>query len=228
MKTSEPELLGMLRDLAHNHAARAFGVADLDSLKTRIPDLLSRLPGDFGRAVVTGVRLQDGVMEDIVDRPTTLYFHNYRQANYLLDRIGLLLADTLQAEGYRAVAVPASQIVARNPMVGHISHKLLGWAAGMGFIGRNTLLIHPDYGARMRYVSVLTDAPLPANEPIEDGCGECRACMDVCPARAIHERPEEFDLDACYAKLTEFTRLSGIGQHICGVCVKACSGRTIP
>ena len=37
----------------------------------------------------------------------------------------------------------------------------VGWAAGLGHIGRCTLLVHPQYGAQMRYVSVLTDMPLP-------------------------------------------------------------------
>jgi epoxyqueuosine reductase QueG len=113
-------------------------------------------------------------------------------------------------------------------MQGHVSHKLLGWAAGIGFVGRSTLLVHPIHGAQMRYVSVLTDAPLRADSPREGSCGSCRACRAVCPANAIHETREQFDLDACYAKLTEFTKLPSIGQHICGVCVRACAGRVPP
>jgi epoxyqueuosine reductase QueG len=216
--------LSDLRQLAETLGAAAFGVADVDGLRQRIPDLLARVPGNYSRAVVLGVRLQRAVLADIVDRPTPLYFHHYRQANYELDRIGFRLADRIQAAGCRALAIPASQIIAQDPMRGHISHKLLGWAAGIGFIGRGTLLVHPRYGAQMRYVSVLTDMPLPADAPHAGSCGACRACVAVCPAGAIHERREDFDLEACYAKLTEFTALPFIGQHICGVCVKACAG----
>jgi epoxyqueuosine reductase QueG len=213
-----------LRKMAAELGAAAFGVADLEALRKQATDLLKNVPGNFTRAVVAGVRLQDAVVEGIEDHPTALYFHNYRQANYELDRMAFKLAAKIQEAGYKALAVPASQIVKSNPMQGHISHKLLGWAAGIGFIGRQTLLVHPEYGARMRYVSVLTDMPLEADKPYTgEGCGSCRACIAVCPAGAIREDRKDFDLDACYRKLTEFTRLPFIGQHICGVCVKACS-----
>jgi len=205
--------------------AKAFGIADLDRLKEKAPDLLKNVSGIFSRAVVLGVRLQKTALDGITDMPTPIYFHNYRQVNYQLDTTAMLIADIIQDVGFRALAIPASQIINREPMSGHISHKLLGWAAGIGFIGRNTLLIHPEHGAQLRYVSVLTDMPLIAGVPYEGTCGSCTACIPVCPAQAIKLRKEDFDLRACYEKLTGFTRLPFIGQHICGVCVKACAGR---
>ncbi len=137
------------------------------------------------------------------------------------------IADALQTEGHDTIAAPASQIVARNPMRGHISHRKLAVQAGIGFIGRSNLLVHPEYGARMRYVSVLTHADIEPDAPYDgDGCGNCRACIDVCPAKAIGEDKSDYDLPACYEKLTSFARLSFIGQHICGVCVIACTAKT--
>lgn len=215
-----------LEKIAKDMGANIFGVADLDLLKRQVPDLLARVPGDYSRAVVAGVRLQKAVLEDIVDHPTPLYFHNYRQVNYQLDSLALSIANRIQEKGFRALAVPASQIIRRDPMTGHVSHKLLGWAAGIGHIGRHTLLVHPVHGAQVRYVSVLTDMPIPPQAPAAGDCGACRACADVCPAKAIGERKEDFNLEACYAKLTEFSRLPFIGQHICGICVRACSGRS--
>jgi epoxyqueuosine reductase QueG len=171
-----------------------------------------------------GIRLQDAVIDGLADRPTPLYFHLYRQANYALDRAAFEAAELLQSAGYASLAVPASQIICRRPMVGHISHKLIGWAAGLGWIGRSTLLVHPQFGARMRYVTVLTDAALPPGRPIQQDCGPCRDCIAACPAHAIGETREQFGLDACFEKLTEFSKLEGIGQHICGICVRACRG----
>jgi len=214
-----------LKALAERHRAAAYGVADLTALAERKPDVLAEVGGGFTRAVVMGLRLQDSVVDGVADRPTLLYFHVYRQANYELDRMAFEAAGLLQAAGFRAAAIPASQVIARNPMRGHLSHKLLGWAAGIGWIGRTSLLVHPLYGARMRYVSVLTDAPLAAGRPSDGSCGNCRRCVAACPAGAVHESFRDFDLDACYAKLCEFSRMPGIGQHICGVCVKACTGR---
>jgi epoxyqueuosine reductase QueG len=226
MSGQQDEWRERLRETAREMGASAFGVADLVALQATIPELLRHVGKDDTRAVVAGIRLQSAVLETIVDHPTPIYFHHYRQVNYQLDRMALMLADRIQDAGYRAMAVPASQIIQREPMAGHVSHKLLGWAAGIGFIGRCTLLVHPAYGAQMRYVSVLTDMPLPADAPYEGDCGTCRACIEVCPAQAVGDRREDFDLEACTRKLTEFTKLPFIGQHICGVCVRACIGRT--
>jgi epoxyqueuosine reductase QueG len=225
MKSSIASVQSDLQTAAREMGAGAFGVADLDELRKKVPDLLKHAGGGCCRAVVAGVRLQKAVLDEIVDKPTPLYFHLYRQANYTLDRIGFALAGRIQEAGYRALAVPASQVIGSEPMSGHISHKLLGWAAGIRHYGRSTLLVHPEYGAQMRYVSVLTDMPLAANKPFEGDCGSCRACMAVCPAKAIGQKREDFNLRACYEKLTEFTRLPFIGQHICGICVRACGGR---
>jgi len=224
MKTDIQELARNLKRTAFDLGAKAFGVADLDKLKKKEPRLLDLVGADFSRAVVFGMRLQDAALAGIIDRPTPIDLHNYRQLNYQLDRAALLIADKIQDAGFRALAVPASQIIKKEPPSGHISHKLLGWASGIGFLGRCTLLVHPRYGARMRYVSVLTDAPLEPDTPYVGGCATCRACIDVCPAGAVKEKREDFDLDACYRKLTEFTKIPYIGQHICGVCVKACKG----
>lgn len=218
------KILSELTSYALGMGARAFGVADLEKLKNEHVELLAGIPGDYSAAVVIGISLQKSVLEGIEKEPTPLYFHNYRQVNYQLDRVALMIADMLQEQGFAALAVPASQIVSRDPMRGHVSHRLLGCAAGLGFIGRSGLLVHPEYGAQMRYVSVLTDAPLQVDEPLSLDCGNCRRCVAKCPAGAISETVDDFDLDACYAKLTEFTRLPFIGQHICGVCVKHCGG----
>jgi len=66
--------------------------------------------------------------------------------------------------------------------------------------------------------------PLAADKPLETDCGKCRACLEPCPAQAIKELREDFDYQECYEKLKEFKRSGIVGQHICGVCVKACPG----
>lgn len=214
-----------LRALGFELGARAFGVADLTLLKETFPGLLDLVPGDYSRAIVVGCRLHDEVLQDIKDSPTPLYLHHYRQVNFQLDRIALELAGKLHEFGRAALTIPASQVLKNRPQTAHISHRLLGQAAGLGHIGRSGLLIHPVFGAHMRYVSVLTDMPLPADKMHEGDCGACRACIPACPAAAIGEKYEDFNLKLCHGKLLEFGKMPFIGQNICGVCVRVCRPR---
>lgn len=201
-----------------------FGVADVRAIQGEFllrPETSRR----FDRALSLGLRLADAVLDDLVDRPTPLYFHHYRQANNILDRAAFALAADIQARGFQALPIAASQIIDWDRQQAHVSHKRIGGLAGLGWIGRNNLLVNPDLGARFRLVTVLTDMPLDAGSPLEFGCGSCRACLAACPAGAIKAEPGEFDHRGCYAKLRDFRRSGLVSQFICGICVKACRGR---
>ena len=107
--------------------------------------------------------------------------------------------------------------------LGSVSHREIARLAGHGWYGRNNLLVNGRYGSRVRYVTILTDTPLSADKPVESACGPCKMCVNACPAGAIKE--DGFIKDACRAKLKEFCKIQGIGQMICGVCIKACQGK---
>jgi len=200
-----------------------FGVADVREARAGFL-LGDTLRGSFPFGIALGRRLLDAVLEDIRDAPTPLYFHHYRQVNAFLDRGALLLASFIQDLGHRALPVAASQIIDWEGQRGHVSHKTVGRLAGLGWIGRNNLLVHPEYGSRFRLVTVLTDMPLPPAVPLDFGCGSCRACIAPCPAGSIAEKPEDFDHRGCYEKLKAFRNAGLVGQFICGVCVKSCRG----
>ena len=216
-----------LDKLAERRGIALTGVADLEFVLKKFPDTPEFPEAEgFTRAVVFGMRLQKAALRGIEDGPTLMYFHHYRQLNYHLDTVALEAAALLQRYGADALAIPASQIIERKPkMIGHMSHKKLAWAAGLGWAGRSSLLVNPEFGSQVRYISVLTDMQFNPGKPIEDNCGKCRRCVKKCPAGAIHNSVEDFDLEACTEKLTEFSKRPFIGQHICGVCVKACSGK---
>jgi len=118
--------------------------------------------------------------------------------------------------------IPASQVVDWKEQRAHLSHRAVAVSAGLGWRGKNNLLVDPDFGSRVRLVTVLTDMPLRDDSPLTDGCGTCKRCVNACPAGALGNTPEEYRLDLCYEQLKIFSKLPGIGHNICGVCVRAC------
>jgi epoxyqueuosine reductase len=213
-----------IETLCRQWGGSLLGVADLRSfMREEIllsPELINRHPF----AISLGYHLSDAILDDIEDRPTPLYFQHYQRVNILLDTLGLVLNDAIQDLGYEAIPIPASQLVDWQTQRGHLSHKHVAQAAGIGWIGRNNLLVHERYGARIRLLTVLTDLPLRVNtSPVRD-CGSCRACLSVCPAGAIKERREDFDHLRCYEQLKLFSKTLRFSHNICGVCVKTCRG----
>ena len=217
-----------LQRIASSLGMGLFGIADLGRVRMRWPDLVEQVPPALSMAVIMGHPLLAAVVETVKGAPNPLYFHHYRQVNFQLDRAALRVATALQEAGRRALPVPASQTLDPEDLTALLSHRHLAVEAGLGWRGRNNLLVTPEHGARLRLVSVLTDAPLEPSPPRDlRGCGSCRACIRACPARAIGESGE-FDLAACHAKLKEFRRIPRVGQLVCGVCVKACRPRPGP
>jgi len=216
-----------LEDFARSQGVAMFGVADIapirDTFHIDPPGSVAHLD----RAISMAVRLSDAVLETLVDKPNLLYKHHYREANELLDGVAFRMAAQIEDWDYRALAVAASQTIDWRKQLAHLSHKKVAVAAGLGWLGRHNLLVTPQYGSRVRLVTVLTSMPLRLDTPLPDDCGSCRACLTVCPAKAIKERQQEFDHQACYEQVKFFAQKENIGYYICGLCQKACGGKTV-
>ena len=67
-------------------------------------------------------------------------------------------------------------------IIGQISHRAVAHQAGLGWIGRNLLLVTPEFGPRIRLITVITYAELDQGPvPLPNRCGTCPACIDSCP-----------------------------------------------
>jgi epoxyqueuosine reductase QueG len=97
----------------------------------------------------------------------------------------------LEEKGYRCVIYPFN-----------LSQKRMAQLAGLGTMGKNSLIINPVYGPWIRFQSILTDAPLvPDQEDSQDPCGECTKCIDACPTGAL--TPYVVEPNKCLIGLTE-------------------------
>ncbi|MCM8796553.1 MAG: hypothetical protein NC923_01525 [Candidatus Omnitrophica bacterium] len=212
-----------LKEFCQAQGIELFGVADISAIKNDFYISLAVLE-KFDKAVSLGLRLSQSILEEIADSPTRMYFHHYRTVNAALDQISLKVANYIQNKGYAAFPVPASIILDWQTQKAHLSHKKIGFLAGLGWIGRNNMLVNKKLGSQFRLASILTDMPLKIDKPSGDNCADCHACIPVCPARAIKDDPAEFDHIRCYEKLKEFQRQKLADQYICGVCTKICKG----
>ena len=221
---SDVENTSRVEALCRQWGCSLFGVANLQTFRKEEILLSSGIMDQHPFVISIGYHLSDSILDDIEDRPTPLYFQHYQRVNILLDTVGLILTNAIQDLGYQAVAIPASQLVDWVSQRGHLSHKHVAQAAGIGWIGRNNLLVNERYGARIRLLTVLTNLSLRSSSPSLENCGSCRACMTVCPVGAIRERREDFDHIRCYEQLKVFSKTLRFSHHICGICVKACQG----
>lgn len=213
-----------IKKLCLDAGADLFGVADITSIKDEF--LLSDLAKKrIKRGISLGVRVSDAVLDEIQEAPNKIYFHHYRTINMFLDQLALRLINFIQNKGFFALAVPASQIVDWQKQNAHLSHKKIGLLAGLGWIGRNNLLVNENLGSQFRLVTVLTDMDLEADKAVKENCGSCRLCINVCPVGAIKDKKEDFDHNKCFEKLKEFQKQKIVDQYICGICVRACKGR---
>ncbi|MCI9156888.1 MAG: epoxyqueuosine reductase [Lawsonibacter sp.] len=206
-------LTEQLKEELYRQRADLVGVGDL----TALPES-SRGKLPFGISIA--VKFPKDVVSGIVDLPTREYYDWYNKVNGTLSQIASHAVTTLKDLGYQATTRTG------------LPQKTVATRAGIGWVGKSNLLVTEQYGSMIRLAAVLTDAPLTAAEPInESKCGDCRLCVDACPAGALAgklwdttvSRDEILDTSACSAMaVSRSIQGFGVPIELCGKCFAVC------
>jgi epoxyqueuosine reductase len=118
----------------------------------------------------------------------------------------------------------------------HVQERAFARHAGLGWIGKNTMLINREIGSWTFLAGVAVSLDLESDELVEDGCGACTLCLDACPTGALVDAGE-LDATRCISYLTiehkgaipEAAR-AGVGDHVygCDVCQDVCPYNLAP
>ncbi len=146
----------------------------------------------------------------------------------------------LKARGHRTLAIPPDSDRRTGSFISKLyslfNHKMAATSAGIGWVGKNGLLISPDHGPRLSLGTVLTDARITPDRAMEYSlCGGCTLCIDHCPSRAItgaawsRRSPlvQLVRLEACRSHKAGKRKTAG--KPNCGLCINICPyGRKEP
>ncbi len=148
-----------------------------------------------------------------------------RVLNIYRDWVSLKLVHFLEDMGYEAVFPHG--YMDEKARIARLSFKLAAYEAGIGVFGRPSILITPEYGPRVIFRAVLTNASIQPDKPLTDfdPCRKCDTCIKLCPGNAIDEElppPTGFNRDRCLQFVYKIREKTDRRIMFCGYCFNRC------
>ena len=222
-----------IRKIAQKWGIDHFGIADLNCTR----QLASQDGGQqeiYPKAISIGLNLFHDIVDQLPNRKTqsvsiAYKHHCYNVINYRLDLIASDISSQIQRSGYRVFPIPASKRISDQNLTGAFSHKMAANLCGLGWIGKSCLLVTPTNGPRVRFATILTNAPIESTgNEIDNKCDGCQECVDVCPAKAFtgrsfnknEKRELRYDAHKCDQYFNRIRKVHN--WAMCGMCVYVC------
>lgn len=217
----------IIRNKLYELGADEVGFGDLKML---MPSETYNMP--FGISIA--VAYPKAVILGIAELPTKAYYEHYCAINERLDNIVGSGAEFIRSLGFDAIALTREFVgFGEDSDTTILPHKTVATLSGLGWVGKNALLMNARFGSAIRLSTIVTNAPIETSKPISSSnCGTCTKCRDACPAGAIKgtawtagiKRESLVDVIACRKVARERSeRGFGIrGVTICGKCIEVC------
>lgn len=212
-----------LKELLSQNGADLVGIGDMNDITN----------GEYRIGVSVAVALPKKIIYDLQEAPTKEYYELYHSLNEKLNNIVRKGEEYLREQGFDAYAQTTDRVVTNEERISKIPHKTVATRAGIGWIGKNCLLVTPQYGSAIRISSILTNAPLEIEKAQNKSlCGGCELCVKMCPAQALKgtlwevgvQRKDIVDIEKCYKKQREImAEKTGIEVDLCGKCFAVCA-----
>ncbi len=148
-----------------------------------------------------------------------VYSRAYTRLNRALNETAEIIANE-----FKGIAIPAT-VEGLSSQVSHVedyyaqrvSHRVAAELSGVGWRGRNELIVNPNYSCAIRLASVLTTVSITRTSPTTQDCGECRACLDAC--KFLNHK---YQLDNYREQCRRYLVYLNLEDEVCGKCIKAC------
>jgi epoxyqueuosine reductase QueG len=229
------ELLDMENELGDIGISSFAVVYDelMDSQKEKLRTITDEQFDSFyesGSIICIGVAYRNPTIDYIDDRQYgdpdynlwNKYAKEYHRINQVLNRMSVSIASHFEGIPLKATIGGEIGDVAHVhdyfPMV--ISHRVVAESAGIGWRGKNQLVIHERFSCAIRFSSIIVSLPLLQGKKMESQCGDCKACEDACGY--IRHREKLPDYRENCRRYILFLKSKGIEKDICGKCIKAC------
>lgn len=234
MEMNTLNLNNTIKKILKSYYVNYVGFADLSTYEAELVNFGGNIVKGYKSGISIGVIIPDSIVDYLPERHDVnvsceYRIHGYDVLNNRLNIIASVISSFLNQKGYRTLPIAVANRTDEENLLATVSHKMIAHIAGLGWIGKNCLLITSEHGPRVRLISLLTEAPLETvNNPLEQRCGECNDCVTICPVRAIkgkyyilgEPREDRFDFVKCdnYFDSMKQTRK----YAICGMCLYAC------
>jgi epoxyqueuosine reductase QueG len=153
-----------------------------------------------------------------------VYAQAYKRLNAALNETSRKIASEFSGVAVTATTTGMTSTVTHvedyYPTV--VSHRVAAELSGVGWRGKNELIVNPRFSCAIRLATILTTTPIENTPPSSISCGECRVCLDSCKFLTHKDK-----LDNYREQCRRYLLYLDLDEEVCGKCIKACYMKSI-